>query len=53
MSRDLKTTEAVLTALVPMMPLLPQEIVNENIVKLLPVCLNLCKKQTIRLAAVK
>lgn len=53
MLRDFKTTEAILTALVPMIPLLPQEVVSEDIVKLVPVCLNLCKKQTIRLAAVK
>lgn len=53
MSRDFKTTEAILTALVPMIPLLPQEVVSENIVKLVPVCLSLCKKQAVRLAAVK
>jgi len=52
-SRDSKSTEAILTTLVPMVSLLPVEQDNERIVKLVPVCLSLCKKQSIRLAAVR
>lgn len=51
--RDFKSTEAVLMALVPMIPLLPHEIDNEKNTKLIPICLSLCKKQQVRLAAVK
>jgi len=52
-SRDSKSTEAILTTLVPMVSLLPVEQDSERIVKLVPVCLSLCKKQSIRLAAVR
>lgn len=52
-SRDVKSIEAILTALVSMIPLLPQELDSERIIKLVPVCLNLCKKQDVRGAAVR
>lgn len=52
-SRDCKTIVAILTALVPMISLLPQELDSERIVKLIPICLNLCRKQDVRLAAVR
>ncbi|KYN02585.1 PREDICTED: maestro heat-like repeat-containing protein family member 1 [Cyphomyrmex costatus] len=52
-SRDSKSTEAILTTLVPMVSLLPVQQDSERIVKLIPICLNLCRKQNIRLAAVR
>lgn len=52
-SRDPKTTEAILTTLVPMISLLPEQQDSERIVKLIPVCLNLSKKRNVRLAAVR
>ncbi|KAG5339130.1 MROH1 protein, partial [Acromyrmex heyeri] len=52
-SRDSKSTEAILTTLVPMVSLLPVQQDSERIVKLIPVCLNLCRKQNVRLAAVR
>lgn len=52
-SRDSKSIETILTALVPMVPLLPLEQDDERIVKLIPVCLNLSKKKSVRLPAVK
>lgn len=52
-SRDSQSTEAILMALVPMVPLLPMQQDSERIVKLIPVCLSLCRKQNIRLAAVR
>lgn len=52
-SRDSKSIEAILTTLVPMVSLLPMQQDGERIIKLIPVCLSLCKKQNIRLAAVK
>lgn len=52
-SRDSKSTEAILTTLVPMVSLLPVQQDSERIVKLIPVCLSLCKKQNTRLAAVR
>jgi len=52
-SRDFKSTEAILTTLVPMVSLLPVQQDSERIVKLIPVCLNLCRKQNVRLAAVR
>lgn len=52
-SRDCKSIETILTALVPMVPLLPVEQDDERIVKLIPICLSLCRKKSVRLAAVK
>ncbi|KAL6261907.1 hypothetical protein P5V15_006990 [Pogonomyrmex californicus] len=52
-SRDSKSTEIILTTFVPMISLLPAQQNSERIVKLIPVCLNLCRKQNIRLAAVR
>ncbi|KAG5305866.1 MROH1 protein, partial [Pseudoatta argentina] len=52
-SRNSKSTEAILTTLVPMVSLLPVQQDSERIVKLIPVCLNLCRKQNVRLAAVR
>jgi len=52
-SRDNKSIESFLTALIPMIPLLPLEQDNDRIVKLIPVCLNLCRKKSIRLVAIK
>lgn len=52
-SRDPKTTEAILTTLVPMISLLPEQQDSERIVKLIPVCLNFSKKRNVRLAAVR
>lgn len=52
-SRDSKSTEAILTTLVPIVSLLPVQQDSERIVKLTPVCLNLCRKQNVRLAAVR
>ncbi|EGI58311.1 PREDICTED: maestro heat-like repeat-containing protein family member 1 [Acromyrmex echinatior] len=52
-SRDSKSTEAILTTLVPMVSLLPVQQDSERIVKLIPVCLNLCRKQNVRLVAVR
>lgn len=52
-SRDSKSTEAILTTLVPMVSLLPMQQDSERIVKLIPVCLSLCKKPNTRLAAVR
>ncbi|EZA49279.1 HEAT repeat-containing protein 7A [Ooceraea biroi] len=52
-SRDYKTTDTILTALVSMVPLLPLEQDDERVVKLIPMCLNLCRKKSVRLAAVK
>ncbi|KAG7209580.1 hypothetical protein KM043_011242 [Ampulex compressa] len=51
-SRDNKVADAVLTALVPMIPLLPSELNNECILKLIPVLLNFCKRSNTRLGAV-
>lgn len=52
-SRDPQSIEAILTVLVPMIPLLPQELDSDRVIKLIPVCLTLCKKQDVRLATVK
>ncbi|XP_077256814.1 maestro heat-like repeat-containing protein family member 1 [Temnothorax americanus] len=52
-SRDFKSTETILMAFVPMVPLLPVQQDSDRIVKLIPVCLSLCKKQNLRLAAVR
>lgn len=45
--------EAVLSAIVYMIPLLPQEVDCERITKLTPMLLNFCKKVNTRLAAVR
>lgn len=52
-SRDSISTEAILTTLAPMVSLLSVQQDDERIVKLIPVCLSLCRKQNIRLAAVR
>lgn len=52
-SRNFKSTDAILTTLVPMIPLLPEGEHSDRIMKLVPVCLNLCKRQNVRLAAVR
>lgn len=52
-SRDSVSTEAILRTLAPMVPLLPVQQDEERIIKLIPVCLSLCRKQNIRLAAVR
>ncbi|XP_012526722.2 maestro heat-like repeat-containing protein family member 1 isoform X1 [Monomorium pharaonis] len=52
-SRDSKSTEAILMTLVPMVSLLPAQQDSERIVKLIPICLSLCRKQNVRLAAVR
>ncbi|KAL0107180.1 hypothetical protein PUN28_015596 [Cardiocondyla obscurior] len=52
-SRDNKSTDAILTTLVPMVPMLPVQQDAERIVKLIPMCLSFCRKQNLRLAAVK
>ncbi|XP_046813255.1 maestro heat-like repeat-containing protein family member 1 [Vespa crabro] len=52
-SKDCKSVEAVLSAIVYMIPLLPQEVDCERIIKLTPMLLNFCKKVNTRLAAVR
>nr|XP_050863894.1 maestro heat-like repeat-containing protein family member 1 [Vespula vulgaris] len=52
-SKDYKGVEAVLSAIVYMIPLLPQEVDCERIIKLTPILLNFCKKVNTRLAAVR
>ncbi|KAI4498116.1 hypothetical protein M0802_006940 [Mischocyttarus mexicanus] len=52
-AKDYKGVEAVLSAIVHMIPLLPQEIDCERIVKLMPVLLSFCKKTNTRLGAVR
>ncbi|KAK2577321.1 hypothetical protein KPH14_003451 [Odynerus spinipes] len=52
-SKDYKGVDAVLSAIVFMVPLLPQEVDCERIMKLTPMLLNFCKKANTRLAAVR
>ncbi|XP_015183266.1 PREDICTED: maestro heat-like repeat-containing protein family member 1 [Polistes dominula] len=52
-AKDYKGVEAVLSAIVHMIPLLPQEVDCERIVKLTPMLLNFCKKPNTRLGAVR
>lgn len=52
-SRDSESTEAILTALVSIIPLQSEQQDSERIIKLIPICLNFSRKSNIRLAAVK
>ncbi|XP_029176005.1 LOW QUALITY PROTEIN: maestro heat-like repeat-containing protein family member 1 [Nylanderia fulva] len=52
-SRDSESIEAILTALVSIIPLQSEQQDSERIIRLIPICLNLSKKSTTRLAAVK